>query len=434
MARGRVIDEHVDKLIAEVYLENQDWSATQVQCAVHKILKQEDASIKDNWPGINAIQGRLQKLRNQRKMHIKERLDEPWSLVCLIQNDLPTEAILLLLDIVEKKRHSQSRKPLTIRQALWVSKLRCIIQPPRVTVRFCRNTTMSLLYDWAVIYARKQQVNEIIEWPFDTSELDRMITSYPEQYVLSALFGAFFSKVEGQDEKIHELVQQINEYIDIMNSLYELGDKYSVSENYSEEDGKLFKEAMKRLRDFYRIRLGDHQSVNERSTTMRLDPVHHVPVNVLTQDKSDSDLSHSEDDTNTAWDHFELGGEFMSIGCPGMAVKQFSIAIRLKPNWEDPYLSRGRAYEKIGEFQKASEDFLEAGRLDPRWVDAVESSVALEARRYENTKYDFSDLFLKRDSDVEDRQARMKELMARVDKRHHKSKAGKDIHTLGLKF
>ena len=347
-------------------------------------------------------------------------LEAPWSLGCVAQNDLPAEVIPLLLDICEEQRHihrTYHGGPLTIRQAFWISKLRCVIQPPRVTVRFFKNTTISLLYDWAFEYARKQQISEITTGPFDTSILDIMITSYPEQCALFCLY--LDTDIVKTQDKIRELAQQIDVYIDTMNSLYKLNNKYkSVSQNYSEEDRTLFKLAMKRLKDFRRTYFPEKRIVLEQ-----------VLGHALAPDRVQSDLQYTEDDMITAEDHLELGWEFKCRECRSIAVDQFSRAIRLDPNRIDSYLDRGEALEELGEFSLAIQDYDQAIRLDPSCVDAYEGRAYsytwlknnIKAQQDINKAIEITqrniDAALAKGDDFEYEQERLEELRDHVGKR-----------------
>jgi len=54
---------------------------------------------------------------------------------------------------------------------------------------------------------------------------------------------------------------------------------------------------------------------------------------------------------------------------PEKAIKYFSNAIKLKPDWADAYYSRGIVYASLGQYQRAIENYNVAIRLNPN--DAI---------------------------------------------------------------
>ena len=52
------------------------------------------------------------------------------------------------------------------------------------------------------------------------------------------------------------------------------------------------------------------------------------------------------------------------------AIKNYTEAIRLGPNFADAYYNRGNAYRRRGENDKAISDYTEAIRLDPNFANA----------------------------------------------------------------
>ncbi len=59
------------------------------------------------------------------------------------------------------------------------------------------------------------------------------------------------------------------------------------------------------------------------------------------------------------------GGAYSKRGDHDAAIKDYSEAIRLKPDFALAYNNRGTAYGKKGEYDEAIKDWSEAIRLDP---------------------------------------------------------------------
>lgn len=187
------------------------------------------------------------KISSYRRHSTDNHLDEPWSLSYLVQNDLPVgrlrehdipaEVIPLILDMQEERR-SHQEKPLTIREVFWASKLYCTIKTPRTTYFLFMNTATSLLYQWAHLYASEEQISEITGIPFDTSNLDRIIAKYPEEYVLNPLYWDNLQMQEGFDEA----ARKMSEIYEALITFQELVKKYPNHKgDFSESDEALYR-------------------------------------------------------------------------------------------------------------------------------------------------------------------------------------------------
>ena len=82
----------------------------------------------------------------------------------------------------------------------------------------------------------------------------------------------------------------------------------------------------------------------------------------------------------TAWDHFQMAMEHENNN-PQKAVKEYSSAIELKPDYAEAYNRRGFAYNDLGEHLKAIADYDKAIALKPDYAEA-----------YNNRGYEYSDL------------------------------------------
>ncbi len=73
-----------------------------------------------------------------------------------------------------------------------------------------------------------------------------------------------------------------------------------------------------------------------------------------------------EDDPNNADAYYARGFAQLSQGDAAiMAIEDFTKAIELKPQYARAYLMRGRAYEALGEMEKAKADRAKALELEP---------------------------------------------------------------------
>lgn len=118
--RGPNIPDNIRKLIAQIYVKNKDRTAKEVMTELHRQMKKENR--KDwppGWPGISAVQKELEKLRN-RNGDIDDE-DKPWSRIALSSYPLPPDTLPIVYRVwADSLRQG---KPLTIRQAKWVSYL-----------------------------------------------------------------------------------------------------------------------------------------------------------------------------------------------------------------------------------------------------------------------------------------------------------------------
>ena len=81
-------------------------------------------------------------------------------------------------------------------------------------------------------------------------------------------------------------------------------------------------------------------------------------------------IDHSEDPDTL----FDLGRVWKAQGEHSNAVKIFSEVVRLKPGWDEAYVSRANCYRWLQEWQLAAEDFVEAIRLGYREGRIFESA------------------------------------------------------------
>ena len=73
---------------------------------------------------------------------------------------------------------------------------------------------------------------------------------------------------------------------------------------------------------------------------------------------------------NIAVEHFDKGVVHFKLGNLKDAVKNFSNAIRINPDYKMAYYNRGLMYFKLAEFQLAINDYSNAIRISPDYPKA----------------------------------------------------------------
>jgi len=177
MAKNPLITNEVRKVIANIYLEHSDWRAKEIRDAVEARLHKINPRSKPGWPGLSAVQKELTKQRKTDDARPPESkaLDQPWSLGKITERDLPIESIPVILGIQEYRR-LKGKEPLTIRQAWWLSRIYSVISQPEVL------STAEVLLFWARVYASSERIAELTKTERDTSDLDRIVSNYSEEY------------------------------------------------------------------------------------------------------------------------------------------------------------------------------------------------------------------------------------------------------------
>ncbi|MCL1814795.1 MAG: tetratricopeptide repeat protein [Treponema sp.] len=66
--------------------------------------------------------------------------------------------------------------------------------------------------------------------------------------------------------------------------------------------------------------------------------------------------------------HYNKGMEFYHNNDFLSAIKEFSQAIELFPEYTDAYIGRGNSYDNINDAQKALQDYIAASRLDEKFI------------------------------------------------------------------
>jgi len=179
------------EIVLDIFLQHRDWNAAQV----YKEYKAQRG--QDYVVSLNAIQKHIEAFREEYKYI--GHLDAPWHLGLLTdpQFNMTPEAVRVIVDIerkLEKDRDKEKhiiRRPnelesvmptipqLTIRQALWISRLYKLFDKPQTAKDEEGNKhtieVIDLIYDWACAYAEREIICKLNKIYFDTLALDQAI-------------------------------------------------------------------------------------------------------------------------------------------------------------------------------------------------------------------------------------------------------------------
>jgi len=124
MPRGPKIDKNIERLILQVHEANPDLIAKEVQAELWKTREWKmipAKSLPENWPGVDAIQKLIKNARDRKIRTGPDLKDRPWSLVSLNKYPVSPEALPFILKVWA--RSMEKHDPLTINQALWISRI-----------------------------------------------------------------------------------------------------------------------------------------------------------------------------------------------------------------------------------------------------------------------------------------------------------------------
>ncbi len=162
------------ELIEDIFEVHPDWNASQIHERYLILLGDANKAV-----GLNAIQKHLEEIKPRYQEILKTGLDEPWHMGVLNNKDIAIDAeavpyILLLQTWAEKAQDEFVKQPFTIRQAIWLSKLRCVVElskmKPKELVKIAQ-----FLWHWSKAYAQREIGCHLRGIPFDTVELDKSL-------------------------------------------------------------------------------------------------------------------------------------------------------------------------------------------------------------------------------------------------------------------
>jgi hypothetical protein len=140
-------------------------------------------------PERESIAKLISKARNMNSV-----LEQPWNLGILSQKPVAVNGESLPLILKLQVEMKQLQKPITMRQAIWMDRLTPVIKSTRV------KDHKLVLYHWAAKYAIAEQIAGLLDNPLDTSELDDIVVTYPEEYVTYPFWFKFLQERKGIPE------------------------------------------------------------------------------------------------------------------------------------------------------------------------------------------------------------------------------------------
>lgn len=179
------------------------------------------AIITAKMPGISAIQ-KFTKMLNE-KLDKPSELDITWHLGLMGKYNIPAEALPYILMVQRHTENStdmfgQPHEPLTIRQALWVSRLYGIITPnPKVMKKDPQKMLYSIahyLYQCSEAYATREKICQLSGTPFDTTSLDKALRDGAEFNTFDKTIISSYRKdqsfsIDTIDEKLTKQMEQM---------------------------------------------------------------------------------------------------------------------------------------------------------------------------------------------------------------------------------
>lgn len=163
MAKGPIVTEAVEALIAQVYQGHPKWKALEIQHEASYLLHAENPGLPSRWPGLSCVQKVLAIVRKKEKEPPNPQ-EKPWSMATLDEYPISPEAIPEVLRIWTLRM--ESGISFTIREAKWAARFSAFVLDGS---GYARRTVSTL----ASRYARLELIYRLINWPFDSTVYDR---------------------------------------------------------------------------------------------------------------------------------------------------------------------------------------------------------------------------------------------------------------------
>jgi hypothetical protein len=168
MANGQEkLAKNWKNIVANIFRDNPDWSAPQIRRQLIIILGEA------RTPGLSAIQKELSPMRERYQRIQATGLETPWHLNA---HPLPAEAIPHILRVQKYivRNFHQERDRLSIRQAIWISRLYAI-----------KHFTDRDLWKLSLGYTLYELSCELADVPIDTTWLDKGLLNGKWEQTLS---------------------------------------------------------------------------------------------------------------------------------------------------------------------------------------------------------------------------------------------------------
>jgi len=180
------INNKLEALVLLVKALNPDWSAEKVRQYLARATN-GNLIIPKNLliPKKRTIQKILAEGKPQLDALNEEDLDKPWHLGLMREYDITAEAVPYIAGIQDwgekvPDAWGNPRKPLTIRQALWASRLYKFVGWYLNTLdkkqkRQAPYHAGKFLWEWSEAYAQYEIICKLASVPFETEQLDKAI-------------------------------------------------------------------------------------------------------------------------------------------------------------------------------------------------------------------------------------------------------------------
>jgi len=198
MAKGPLITDSIKALIASVHKKHPKWKALAVRSEVDYILHKDSPELPSPWPSLSAVHKVLADVKhNDNKPSLE---DKPWSTATLDRYPIPPEVIPVVLKVW--KFRIENGDIFTIREAKWAARLSGLQQD------------IERLFFLASRHARTELMFELINRPFDSTELDRSIMGLPVALSdFKSHLWLLAETREGQIEGVKDGVEQVQNII-----------------------------------------------------------------------------------------------------------------------------------------------------------------------------------------------------------------------------
>lgn len=200
MAKGPVVTDKVDYLIAKIHQDHPKWKAPVVQCEASHLLHKKDPNLPANWPGLSAVQKVLATVRRKEKELPDDPQEKPWRMDTLDKHPIPPEAVPSVLKLW--KSRIENGNTFTIREAKWASRLSRRLED------------IEKLSYKASQYARTELMYQLIGRPFDSTGLDRLLEGLPVGVrYFEDILPFLAEQRENQDKGIKDGVEVMREQV-----------------------------------------------------------------------------------------------------------------------------------------------------------------------------------------------------------------------------
>jgi hypothetical protein len=191
MAKGPIVTDAVEALIAKVYRKYPKWKAPMVREEVDYLLHKDNPKLPPGWPSLSKVQKVLATIRKKANELPDSPQDKPWSTATLDEHPIPPEAIPGVLKVW--KLRAEKGDSFTIREAKWAARLSALItDPEKLSAR-------------ASEYAHLELIYQLIGRPFDTTRMDRLLMGLTLTITLKNGFEGFLPLLAQQEDGVAQI-------------------------------------------------------------------------------------------------------------------------------------------------------------------------------------------------------------------------------------